>query len=148
MVIIVAMFFFPLIYCHFSVFNWLSFLGHYFQFSYNHPQGKSWRDWASCGKSGYYNFWMDGILSSLWKYAKYRSLCSWQMASKYYFWLMCLSWSGISCSNARWILLFPAQVKDGLVLPDKTSLYLTAIEDADYKEDKIECELFLPLWIK
>lgn len=33
------------------------------------------------------------------------------------------------------------QVQDGLVLPDKASLYLTAIEDADYKEDKIECEL-------
>lgn len=31
------------------------------------------------------------------------------------------------------------QVQDGLVLPDKASLYLTAIEDADYKEDKIEC---------
>ncbi|KAK4343384.1 hypothetical protein RND71_036478 [Anisodus tanguticus] len=29
-------------------------------------------------------------------------------------------------------------VKDGLVLPDKASLCLTAIEDADYKEDKIE----------
>ncbi|CAN4094471.1 unnamed protein product [Withania somnifera] len=29
-------------------------------------------------------------------------------------------------------------VKDGIVLPDKASLYLTAIEDADYKEDKIE----------
>ncbi|GFQ01601.1 protein arginine n-methyltransferase 1.1 [Phtheirospermum japonicum] len=29
-------------------------------------------------------------------------------------------------------------VQDGLVLPDKASLYLTAIEDADYKEDKIE----------
>ncbi|XP_022933999.1 protein arginine N-methyltransferase 1.1 [Cucurbita moschata] len=29
-------------------------------------------------------------------------------------------------------------VNDGLVLPDKASLYLTAIEDADYKEDKIE----------
>ncbi|KAL8456494.1 hypothetical protein ACS0TY_033799 [Phlomoides rotata] len=29
-------------------------------------------------------------------------------------------------------------VKDGLVLPDKASLHLTAIEDADYKEDKIE----------
>lgn len=32
------------------------------------------------------------------------------------------------------------QVKDGLVLPDKASLCLTAIEDADYKEDKIECK--------
>ncbi|KAL3535647.1 hypothetical protein ACH5RR_004108 [Cinchona calisaya] len=29
-------------------------------------------------------------------------------------------------------------VEDGLVLPDKAALYLTAIEDADYKEDKIE----------
>ncbi|CAA6669733.1 unnamed protein product [Spirodela intermedia] len=29
-------------------------------------------------------------------------------------------------------------VKDGIVLPDIASLYLTAIEDADYKEDKIE----------
>ncbi|XP_027072282.1 probable protein arginine N-methyltransferase 1.2 isoform X1 [Coffea arabica] len=29
-------------------------------------------------------------------------------------------------------------VADGLVLPDKATLYLTAIEDADYKEDKIE----------
>lgn len=29
-------------------------------------------------------------------------------------------------------------VTGGLVLPDKASLYLTAIEDADYKEDKIE----------
>ncbi|KAJ9167928.1 hypothetical protein P3X46_019516 [Hevea brasiliensis] len=27
---------------------------------------------------------------------------------------------------------------DGILLPDKASLYLTAIEDADYKEDKIE----------
>jgi hypothetical protein len=26
------------------------------------------------------------------------------------------------------------------VLPDKTSLYLTAIEDAEYKDDKIECK--------
>lgn len=27
-----------------------------------------------------------------------------------------------------------------MVLPDKTSLRLTAIEDAEYKEDKIECK--------
>jgi len=32
-------------------------------------------------------------------------------------------------------------VDGGVVLPDKASLHLTAIEDADYKEDKIECEL-------
>ncbi|KAI4380734.1 hypothetical protein MLD38_006893 [Melastoma candidum] len=29
-------------------------------------------------------------------------------------------------------------VNDGIVLPDKASLYLTAIEDAEYKEEKIE----------
>ncbi|CAA3007953.1 arginine N-methyltransferase [Olea europaea subsp. europaea] len=29
-------------------------------------------------------------------------------------------------------------VKDGFVLPDMASLHLTAIEDADYKEDEIE----------
>ncbi|KAK6151901.1 hypothetical protein DH2020_014536 [Rehmannia glutinosa] len=29
-------------------------------------------------------------------------------------------------------------VQDGVMLPDKASLYLTAIEDADYKEEKIE----------
>lgn len=29
-------------------------------------------------------------------------------------------------------------VKDGIILPDKASLYLTAIEDAEYKDDKIE----------
>lgn len=37
------------------------------------------------------------------------------------------------------------QVDDGIVLPDKASLHLTAIEDADYKEDKIECE-FIYMW--
>ncbi|KAL1109790.1 hypothetical protein V6Z11_D03G201700 [Gossypium hirsutum] len=30
------------------------------------------------------------------------------------------------------------QVDDGVVLPDEASLYLTAIEDAEYKDDKIE----------
>ncbi|TYI01378.1 hypothetical protein ES332_A11G196500v1 [Gossypium tomentosum] len=30
-------------------------------------------------------------------------------------------------------------VDDGVVLPDEASLYLTAIEDAEYKDDKIEC---------
>lgn len=29
-------------------------------------------------------------------------------------------------------------IKDGIILPDKASLYLTAIEDAEYKDDKIE----------
>ncbi|KAD0098657.1 hypothetical protein E3N88_44786 [Mikania micrantha] len=31
-------------------------------------------------------------------------------------------------------------VNNGIVLPDNASLYLTAIEDAEYKEDKIECK--------
>ncbi|KAL3829967.1 hypothetical protein ACJIZ3_018769 [Penstemon smallii] len=33
---------------------------------------------------------------------------------------------------------FQNSILHGLALPDKASLYLTAIEDADYKEDKIE----------
>lgn len=32
------------------------------------------------------------------------------------------------------------QVDNGAVLPDTASLFLTAIEDAEYKDDKIECE--------
>lgn len=43
----------------------------------------------------------------------------------------------------RFLIIFAfffLQVNDGIVLPDKASLYLTAIEDAEYKEDKIECE--------
>lgn len=39
------------------------------------------------------------------------------------------------------MLLGCFQVNSGVVLPDKASLYLTAIEDAEYKEDKIECKL-------
>jgi hypothetical protein len=31
-------------------------------------------------------------------------------------------------------------VPGGVVLPDKTSLYLTAIEDAEYKQEKITCK--------
>lgn len=42
--------------------------------------------------------------------------------------------------NSSLIIFLPSQVNDGVVLPDKASLYLTAIEDAEYKEDKIECE--------
>lgn len=35
------------------------------------------------------------------------------------------------------------QVNDGIVLPDNASLHLTAIEDSEYKEDKIECKPYL-----
>ncbi|KAL1072646.1 hypothetical protein V6Z11_D11G167100 [Gossypium hirsutum] len=40
----------------------------------------------------------------------------------------------------KWLFLFlhPCQVDDEVVLPDEASLYLTAIEDAEYKDDKIE----------
>jgi type I protein arginine methyltransferase len=31
------------------------------------------------------------------------------------------------------------QAKDGLIFPDKASLYLCAIEDSEYREDKINC---------
>ncbi|ONK68440.1 uncharacterized protein A4U43_C05F11550 [Asparagus officinalis] len=34
----------------------------------------------------------------------------------------------------------PTQVNDGIIFPHKAYLYLTAIEDAEYKDDKIECE--------
>ena len=30
---------------------------------------------------------------------------------------------------------------DGLLFPDKATIYLAAIEDQDYKEEKINCEL-------
>lgn len=55
-----------------------------------------------------------------------------------------LSWRFSSLIDDLQLHSFPLQVKDGLVLPDKASLYLTAIEDADYKADKIECKL-IPL---
>lgn len=32
--------------------------------------------------------------------------------------------------------------KDGLIFPDKATIYLAGIEDGDYKEDKIGCECF------
>lgn len=38
-----------------------------------------------------------------------------------------------------YMILFYLQVDGGIILPDKASLYLTAIEDAEYKDDKIEC---------
>lgn len=40
-------------------------------------------------------------------------------------------------------LFFCLQVDGGIVLPDKASLHVTAIEDAEYKDDKIECEPLL-----
>lgn len=33
------------------------------------------------------------------------------------------------------------------MLPDNASLHLTAIEDAEYKEDKIECKLTMVLFL-
>lgn len=43
------------------------------------------------------------------------------------------------------ILFSVCKVDDGIVLPDKASLYLTAIEDAEYKDDKIECKTYMTL---
>ncbi|TYG59345.1 hypothetical protein ES288_D08G295000v1 [Gossypium darwinii] len=40
--------------------------------------------------------------------------------------------------QSKFLFLHPCQVDDGVVLPDEASLYLTAIEDAEYKDDKIE----------
>ena len=35
-------------------------------------------------------------------------------------------------------LLCP-QAKDGLIFPDRATLYVTAIEDRSYKDEKINC---------
>jgi len=32
---------------------------------------------------------------------------------------------------------------DGLLFPDKATIYLAAIEDQDYKEEKINCKLII-----
>ena len=34
--------------------------------------------------------------------------------------------------------------KDGLIFPDKATIYFAGIEDGDYKDEKIGCELALP----
>ncbi|PPS17027.1 hypothetical protein GOBAR_AA03545 [Gossypium barbadense] len=47
--------------------------------------------------------------------------------------------------NLGYTLCIYRSVNDGVVLPDKASLYLTAIEDAEYKDDKIEFHIFSPL---
>lgn len=35
-------------------------------------------------------------------------------------------------------------VAGGLIFPDKATIYMAAIEDGDYKEEKIGCSVFLP----
>ncbi|KAG6502474.1 hypothetical protein ZIOFF_034753 [Zingiber officinale] len=53
--------------------------------------------------------------------------------------------------------IYMHEINDDIILPDKTLLFLATIEDAEYKEDKIECESFdftisvgtmflLPVW--
>lgn len=34
----------------------------------------------------------------------------------------------------------PLQAPDGLIFPDRATLYVTAIEDRQYKDYKIHCE--------
>ena len=49
------------------------------------------------------------------------------------------------CGNLVQIKLISAQAPDGLMFPDKATIFLAAIEDEDYKEEKINCEdYFLP----
>lgn len=50
-------------------------------------------------------------------------------------------WKSCALSFITYLIIVSMQVDSGIVLPDKASLYLTAIEDAEYKDDKIECEL-------
>lgn len=33
-------------------------------------------------------------------------------------------------------------IPSGILLPDKATLYITAIEDAEYKDDKINCNFY------
>ena len=35
-------------------------------------------------------------------------------------------------------------VPGGMILPDKATIYLTAIEDEEYKHEKIDCESVSP----
>jgi hypothetical protein len=32
------------------------------------------------------------------------------------------------------------QSPDGIIFPDRATMYMVGIEDRDYKEDKVECE--------
>lgn len=41
------------------------------------------------------------------------------------------------------VLLF--QKPDGLIFPDRATLYITAIEDRQYKDYKIHCEFSVPV---
>lgn len=146
----------------------------------NHsPQGKGGRDNAANRPCGHNHLWVDGLLPPLWKYARYSTLCSGQVACKL---ITSISWisvrmfvphqlstlygpsynQAVSCycllgykfmwlcieevPFSHWLLwkwnwsYIVWQVPGGVVLPDKTSLYLTAIEDAEYKQEKISCE--------
>lgn len=35
---------------------------------------------------------------------------------------------------------------NGLLFPDKATIFLAAIEDQDYKEEKIDCKRVLYIW--
>ena len=43
--------------------------------------------------------------------------------------------------HALALLLRTVQAPDGLIFPDRATLYVTAIEDRQYKDYKIHCEL-------
>ena len=42
------------------------------------------------------------------------------------------------------MLLF--QAPDGMIFPDRATLYVTAIEDRQYKDEKINCKYFIKLF--
>lgn len=41
--------------------------------------------------------------------------------------------------------VFLFQKPDGLIFPDRATLYITSIEDRQYKDYKIHCEFSLPV---
>jgi len=43
------------------------------------------------------------------------------------------------------MLLF--QAPDGMIFPDRATLYVTAIEDRQYKDEKINCKYFINFFI-
>ena len=55
-------------------------------------------------------------------------------------WAPCPSLSPPHRAHCCVVRLSPLQAKDGLIFPDKATLYVAAIEDAEYKDSKIECK--------
>jgi len=47
----------------------------------------------------------------------------------------------VNVSLNDWGKKFLLKAPGGLILPDKATIYVAAIEDGDYKQEKIECNV-------